>query len=148
MPRLRIKAIAAKQNLLNSKDFSLLTGVQKTYAELLVQAFGQCQFLHYGLRSNISEDEDYPEQQRLFADKIFDLGNHSCDKEDDTGSDRQLSVLLFGFSFAYLAKKFKKEGHRVKWVDQELNAASNQEIYTVSLVARGVEDQYSGEKDD
>ena len=148
MPRLRIKAIAAKQNLLNSKDFSLLTGVQKTYAELLVQAFGQCQFLHYGLRSNISEDENYLEQQRLFADKIFDLGNHSCDREDDTGSDRQLSVLLFGFSFAYLGKKFKKEGHRVKWVDQELNAASNQEIYNFSLVDRGDEDQYSGEKYD
>ena len=148
MPRLRIKAIAAKQNLLNSKDFSLLTGVQKTYAELLVQEFGQCQFLHYGLRSNASEDKSYQEQQRLFAEKIFDLGNPSCDRKNDIGGDRQLSVLLCGFSFAYLTKKFEKEGHRVKWIDQEVPAASSREVCNFSLADRAVGNQYSGEKFD
>jgi len=134
--------------LLNSKDFSLLTEVQKTYAELLAQEFGQCQFLHYGLRSNALENENYQEHQRLFAEKIFDLGNLSCDRKNDIGGDRQFSVLLCGFSFAYLTKTFEKEGHRVKWIDQEAPAASSWEGYNFSFADGEIEDQYSDEKFD
>ncbi|MDG2250646.1 MAG: GNAT family N-acetyltransferase [Gammaproteobacteria bacterium] len=133
---------------MNSKDLSSLSGVQKTYSELLVQEFGQCPFLHYGLHSNASENENYQEQQRLFAEKIFHLGNHSCDKKNDVEGNRQLSVLLHGFSCAYLAKRFEKEGYRVKWIDQEVPAASSWEVYNFSFADGEIKGQYSDEKFD
>ena len=56
---------------------SSLTGVRKSYAQLLALEYGQCTFLHYGLISEAQQQQDYQQQQQAFADKLLDLAQES-----------------------------------------------------------------------
>lgn len=58
---------------------SLLSGIRKTYAELLALEFGQCSFLHYGLASERAENKDFPSQQLKFAEKLSRLAFEDAD---------------------------------------------------------------------
>ena len=105
---------------------SSLTGVRKSYAQLLALEYGQCTFLHYGLISEAQQQQDYQQQQQAFADKLLDLAQESI---SDTAF-----VLLDGPSLQYLGQQLADAGHQVTLLTNNLESFDSENKFDLVLI--------------
>jgi len=105
---------------------SSLTGVRKSYAQLLALEYGQCTFLHYGLISEDQQLQDYQQQQQAFADKLLNL-------VQDSVPDNAF-VLLNGPSLQYLGQQLASAGHQVRSLNNKLESFNSDNKFDLVLI--------------
>ena len=105
---------------------SSLTGVRKSYAQLLALEYGQCTFLHYGLISEDQQLQDYQQQQQAFADKLLNLVQGSVPDN--------AFVLLNGPSLQYLGQQLASAGHQVRSLNNKLESFNSDNKFDLVLI--------------
>ena len=105
---------------------SSLTGVRKSYAQLLALEYGQCTFLHYGLIPEEQQQQDYQQQQQAFADKLLILAQDSIPDN--------AFVLLNGPSLQYLGQQLASAGHQVRSLNNNLESFNSDNKFDLVLI--------------
>ena len=105
---------------------SSLTGVRKSYAQLLALEYGQCTFLHYGLISEKQQLQDYQQQQQAFADKLLNLAQDSIPDN--------AFVLMNGPSLQYLGQQLASAGHQVRSLNNKLESFNSDNKFDLVLI--------------
>ena len=105
---------------------SSLTGVRKSYAQLLALEYGQCTFLHYGLIPEEKQQQDYQQQQQAFADKLLILARDSIPDN--------AFVLLNGPSLQYLGQQLASAGHQVRSLNDNLESFNSDNKFDLVLI--------------
>ncbi|NKB32323.1 MAG: GNAT family N-acetyltransferase [Pseudomonadales bacterium] len=139
MLRLNYK-VDLEQRSLTTIIPTALSGIRKTYAELLALEFGQCSYLHYGMTADRQAQEDFPSQQQKFAEKLFRLATE--------GIDASLNVLLAGPSLTHAANELAVKGNNVTLLNNLLGPGYCSENSGVRILDQSLDSFSSDHKFD